>query len=272
MRKIRFGKKKKEEKVDEAPFEIIKEPPKTREQIEQEEIRTEIKKALSKIKKEKYTDYTRVTFWFAIMGIVGVVMAYNGLVEYHMDSISFILLLFGMSCFLPLGLILGKLFLDPYSRCKIYRRLRGKNLGIVKFVHRGAKRTDIRIKNLDEDIIVQGTKLWVLRGDRIYYLDQFDGKIKQHNVNAGSMITSPSQVPEIYLDVETMQPLSFYKEQTISNPQQVGAVVLGYINAKIAEMTFMKKRTTFFYLIVIIVVAFNLVMTLAMYSELVGFD
>ena len=124
-----------------------------------------------KIVKEKpRIDMDKAILWLSVLGIVGVIFLYQ-MVESFNSGLALLLWLFGMMCFLPMGLILGWFFLDPYMRCKIMRRTRHKNYGIIYFVHKGGKRITTRIKNLDDDVIVNDTKLWLIDKGGVYYID-----------------------------------------------------------------------------------------------------
>jgi hypothetical protein len=200
---------------------------------------------------------------------MGVIFLYQMVAEASM-ALALVLMLFGMLCFLPLGLLLGKLFLDPYVRCKVLRRVRGKNYGMVYFVHKGGQRVDIRIKNLDDDVVVQGTKLWVLENGGIYYSDVEDNLLRHVKIPSDAVVTSPNNVPILFLDPESMLPLRFHETKTKSNPQQVGATTLGYINNQIAKNLFFKRSMQTFYLIMLVLQAVNITGLIVLYDALVG--
>jgi len=136
--------------------------------------------------KQKTTDWTRAIMYLSIMGMIGIIFIYQ-IVEKFDPIWSMIMVFLGMGCFFPFGMMLGKLFLDPYVRCKVLRKMRGKNYGLVKFLHAGSQRTTVRIKNLDDDIIVQGTKIWLLDKGGIYYLDM--STITQFKISPPHLLT-----------------------------------------------------------------------------------
>jgi hypothetical protein len=229
------------------------------------------KKKLKLKKKERRGDQGRSLLYLTVLGIIAIIL-FTEYVEQVNPVFSWIIILFGMMAFLPLGLLLGKLFLDPYVRCKIMRRMGNRNYGVVHFIQKGGKRIELRIKNLTDDVIVQGTKLWVLEDAGIYYSDRNDDIIFHSKISPENFITSPNNVPMLFLDVETMLPLRFHKPDTkwLTNPQQVGATTLGYINNQIAKNLFFKKSMTMFYLIILVLQVVNIVGLIILYDELVG--
>lgn len=242
---------------------------KNKEVIEKKTLTNPEIKKLDKRLNEHSTNWTRVSMFVSIFGIMVIIFIYQMVSEVSLVFAA-VLMLFGMTAFLPIGFILGYLLLDPYMRCKMKRRMRGKNYAVVNFVHKGGKRIDVRIKDLDDDVVVQGTKLWILDKDGIYYIDKDDNKIFHKTIEPDSMITRPNNVPELFLDAETMKPLAFQKTTTASTPQQVGAILLGYVNNQIAKNLFFKKTMTMFWIISLGINACTLVGLIILYDELVG--
>ena len=228
-----------------------------------------IKKTVKLRKNIHYFDWNRGLVFFTVLAIMGLIFIYQ-MVQPVSMALAMILMLFGMLCFLPLGLLLGKLFLDPYVRCKVLRRIRGKNYGMVHFVHKGGQRIDIKIKNLEDDVVVQDTKLWVLEKGGIYYVDREDSMLFVAEIE--NIVTSPNNVPMLYLDPESMLPLRFHETQTKSNPQQVGATVLGYVNNQIAKNLFFKRSMQTFYTLILVMEAISITVALMIYDLLGGFQ
>ena len=251
---------KKNNRLDKKVIEKIQEKPKKK-------LKEKHKKKL-KIKRKPF-DWNRGLLYLMVFGIIGIIFFTQSLEQINQVAM-WIMVLFGMMCFFPLGFLLGKLLLDPYIRCKIYRRMGNRNFGMVHIIQKGGRKVEIRIKNLTDDVIIQGTKLWVLEEGGIYYTDRDDNLILHAEVKPENFVTSPNNVPILFLDADNMLPLTFFKPNTISNPQQVGATVLGYINNQIAKNLFFKKSMTFFYTILLILQAMNLIGLIVLYDELVG--
>jgi hypothetical protein len=205
-------------------------------------------------------NWNRALMYLTVLGIMGIIF----FTMYLQASPAFLLLtwLFGTLCFLPLGLVLGWLFLNPDVRVLIMRRMRGKNYGLVHFVHKGGQRIITRIKNFDDDVIIQDTKMWILRSEGIYYLDKSRNLVSHAHIESNNIKTMPANIPALFLDSDTMIPLTFHSVQSQSNPQQVGATILGYIYNQLAKALFLKKGLQIFFIIIIILTAVNLVLGL----------
>jgi len=210
-------------------------------------------------------NWTRAGLYLTALAMIGIIFFSQMAGELNP---AFILLiwLFGMLCFLPLGLILGWLFLDPYMRCKMMRRMRGRNYGIVNFMHKGGQRIVSKIKNLDDDVIVENGRMWFLKEKGIYYLNVNGQTILHKEINTENIKTLPANVPCLFLDPETMNPITFIKDSTKTNPQEAGAIVLGYIHNQIMKNTLFKKTQTIFYILIIGIVIVNLVLGLQLYT------
>lgn len=211
------------------------------------------------------TDWTRALIFLSAFGIVTIIMMTQMAGEMNP---AFILLiwLFGMMAFLPIGLVIGWLFLDPYMRCKVMRRMRGRNFGVVHLVERGGQKIVTRIKDMDDDCIVLGTKLWFITKEGIHYLNKNGEKVFRHEVKPEDIKTLPSNVPSIFLDVETMQPISFGKQMTKTDPQHAGAIILGYINNQIAKNKAFRQSSTILLIIVLGMILINLIITYQLYE------
>ncbi len=218
------------------------------------------------IKEKTKIDVDKAIMWLSILGIVGVIFLYQ-MVESFNSGLALLLWLFGMMCFLPMGLILGWFFLDPYMRCKIMRKTRHRNYGIIYFVHKGGKRITTRIKNLDDDVIIHETKMWLIDKGGVYYLDVDGNKMEHASIDDANIVTLPSNVPALFLDPETMIPLRFHEEKSKTNPQQAGALLLGYINNQITKNLFFKKQMTMFYIILICITGITFALSMQVYMD-----
>lgn len=230
------------------------------------------KQYAEKIKDGHVIDLNKAILFGSVLGIMAIVMFYQ-MVSTVSPSLGVVLLFLGMAGFLPLGIIIGKFLLDPYIRCKLLRKMRQKNYGMVYFVYKGGQRVDIKIKNLDSDVVVveDETKIWVLEKGSIYYVTREDEKIFHSTIKGKNVVTTPQDVPVVFLDAESMLPLNFNKRETETNPQQAGASLLGYVQNQIAKNNFFKHTDTFFYLMVIGLCFANFVGMVMMYDALVGF-
>lgn len=210
-------------------------------------------------------NWTRASLYLSAFGIVGII--FFSQMANEINPVFVILIwLFGMMAFLPLGFIGGWLFLDPYMRCKLMRRLRGKNYGIVNFLHKGGQRITTRIKNLDDDVIIENGRMWLLDREGIQYIDKNNEKKLWKKIDVEHMKTLPADVPSLFLDTETMSPIKFVEQPSKTNPQQAGAVILGYINNQVQKNSMLKKGSTILFIIILAVAVLSLVISLQLYN------
>jgi len=218
------------------------------------------KSSVEYVEKVGRLNWNRALLYLTVLGIMGIIF----FTMYMKASPAFLLLtwMFGMMCFLPLGLILGWLFLNPDVRCLMLRRMRGRNYGMVNFVHRGGQRMVTRIKNFDDDVIIQDTKMWILQNDGIYYVDRDRNKMVHAKIDSKHIKTMSGGIPVLYLDPDTMIPLTFHSVQSMSNPQQFGSTILGYIYNQLAKALFMKKGLQIFFIIILVLTGMCLAATI----------
>ena len=265
--------KRVQEDIERAKMKAIQKEPTHNKEIGKKVGKASHEQYSKKAKKGKGFDANRAIMFTSVLGMLAIIMFYQ-MVDKVSSGLGIILLFLGMAAFFPLGTIVGKFLLDPYIRCKILRKMRGKNYALVHFVYKGGQRIDIKIKNLDDDVVVtkDDTKIWVLEEGSIYYITRDDTKILHSQIEGHNVVTSPQDVPMVFLDPETMLPLRFYKPQTATNPQHVGATILGYINNQIAKnMFFQKQKQTIFNLIILVICFCNLGGLMMLYDALVGF-
>jgi hypothetical protein len=170
------------------------------------------------------------------------------------DVLFNLILLIGMSCFLPIGMIVGWMFLDPYMRCKVLRKVTRKNLGIVNFVGKGKKITS-KIRNFDEDTIWIKNKCWVISLEGIYEVDKEGSAVddETNQLDPDGLITYMETVPVMFIDINTMFPLSLH-ENTADwiKPEELGSTLKGWVDNQQAKLMFLKRSMDTYFLIVII--------------------
>jgi hypothetical protein len=267
-KRIKVRRKRRPEETDEEKERIIIEQEQTSLNIPTGRKIKEAHKIKIQRKEKEPFDMNRGLLYLLVFGILIVIFFSQELTKIN-PVMSWVMIIFGMMAFLPAGILMGKFLLDPFMRCKIYRRVGNRNFGMVHLVQKGGKKIEIRIKNLTDDVIIQGTKLWVLEDGGIYYCDRNDNMMLHARFDSKSLVTSPNNIPMLFLDADTMLPLRFYKYETKSNPQQVGATVLGYINNQIAKNLFFKRSMTFFYIIILVLQCINVVGIIVLYQALV---
>jgi len=177
--------------------------------------------------------------------------------QYNQESqaITAIVFIVGSFLFMPLGAILGWVFLDPYMRCKIMRKMsKGRrNYGLVNFVGKSNKIVS-RIKNFDEDLIWIKNKCWALSRSGIYEIDK-NGEQATHKqaLDPDSFVTVTESVPTMFIDINSMQPLTFEKtgREGIA-PEELGSTLKGWVDNQMAKVMFLKKSLDMYFIIVIL--------------------
>lgn len=230
----------------------------------------------------------RKAFKFLILlGVIGIVISVM-MLYYMVDSASeedrasaqsrrdigyVLILLLGATSFAPLGLMLGWFFGDPFQRAKIRRSITKKNYGIVNFVSKGA-RIMSTIKNFDYDILFVGDGVWILERNKVYMQDKNDGIMGTKAVYPilPEHVNSVIGIPVIFLDVDTMRPLSFHKEAGEANPIDLASTMKGYIMNQLAKNMFFKRTFMLLIIIVIATSVLNLGLTYQVYDMASKYD
>lgn len=160
------------------------------------------------------------------------------------------MLLLGSLGFLPLGFVLGWIFLDPYMRCKVLRWIRRKNYGIVHLVGRGKQITTL-IKDFNKDLIWVDNNVWIIEPNKIYKY----GKEGQTYAITSKHILTLSGVPTIFLSLDSMKPLDFYEETTKIKPEEIGATLRGWVYNQYAKAMFFKRTMEIIGIVTLVLIA-----------------
>lgn len=171
------------------------------------------------------------------------------------DALTTIIILIGVTLFLPIGMIIGWMVMDPFMRCKIMRKATKKNWGVINFVAKG-KKIISRIKNLDNDLIWIKNKCWAVTKEGIYELDKSGDRLVNSEtkvIDADSVITITETVPVMFVDMNSMQPLTFqYEGREGISPAELGSSLKGWVDNQLAKVMFLKKTMDTYFIIVIL--------------------
>jgi len=171
------------------------------------------------------------------------------------EAIMIIVLLIGAFLFLPVGMVIGWFLLDPYMRCKMMRKLtRGqKNFGLINFVGKANKMVT-KIKNFDEDLIWIKNRCWVLAKGKIKEINKNGEAISEEKViDPGKLLTLSETVPVLFIDLTSMEPLSFTTEgREKVSPEEIGSFMKGWVDNQMAKIMFLKKTLDIYFVIVIL--------------------
>ena len=171
------------------------------------------------------------------------------------DAITVIIFMIGAFLFLPLGAILGWMFMDPFMRCKIMRKMtKGrKNFGIVNFVGKSNK-IITKIKNFDEDLIWIKNKCWAMTKEGIYEIDKNgEQATDKQALDPDSFVTVTESVPTMFIDINSIQPLTLHEtgREKIA-PEELGSTLKGWVDNQMAKVMFLKRSLDLYFVIVIL--------------------
>ena len=170
------------------------------------------------------------------------------------DEILFVpVLLLGSMMFLPIGMIFGWLFLDPYMRCKILRKSTHRNYGLIYFVGKGNK-IATKVKNFDDALVWKKNEVWVITKEHVYQITKDGNAINEGNkIDPESIITLIDTVPILFVDLDSMQPLSLARDRREGiNPLELGASLKAWADNQLAKALVLRKSLDMYFIIVVI--------------------
>lgn len=205
---------------------------------------------------DRESDGLKASQWFIIiLAMVGIGFLFMLYQFTNLEWVMPLIILLGSFMFLPAGMIIGWATLDPYMRCKILRRISKRNYGIVNFVGKGNKMVS-KIKNFDDALVWKKNKVWVITKEHIYQLTkQGDSIVDKHEIEPDNIISLIETVPVMFVDLDSMQPLSLAKEgREAINPEELGATLKSWADNQLAKAMMLKKTFDMYFIIIIICV------------------
>lgn len=186
----------------------------------------------------------------AVVGLVFLMVVRNFLPN---EAMYTIIILVGSFMFIPVGMIMGWVMFDPVMRCKILRKMSKRNYGLVNFVGKGRKMVS-KIKNFDYGLIWKEKECWVLTKDKIYQLTK-DGNAANEgkHIDPDSVVTLVDTVPVIFVDMDSMEPLSIIQKDRIPvYPGEIGPSMKAWMDNQRAKMLATKTAMNIFMVIAIV--------------------
>lgn len=181
-----------------------------------------------------------IVIGLAVVGIIFIMLIRNFLPN---EAMYTLILIIGATMFMPIGMIAGWLVMDPVMRCKILRKFaHGRNYGLVGLVGKG-NHIILKIKDFNNALIWKGNECWVLTKDKVMQITKDgepvnDGKV----IDASSMITLVETVPMTFVDLDSMEPLSFAKSGRIPvYPLEIGSALKAWVDNQRAKMMNTRK-------------------------------
>lgn len=197
---------------------------------------------------ETYKDKQNTVMILALVGIFSLFFIY---MYVKAEWAIVIIILYGIMVCLPIGMFIGFILLDPWWRCKILRKTTKRNYGVVFFVSNGKMVT--KIKDFDAGLIWRKTKCWVLTKSYITQLSK-DGEqlVERGHMEPGKILSLVDTVPTLFVDMDSMEPLSLIAGSEPINPEELGSSLKSWADNQLAKALFIRKSLDLYFMIVII--------------------
>lgn len=206
------------------------------------------------IKNQEY-DSTSGTLKDIVLGlaVIGIILIFALQHVFENDALYYMIIMIGSIMFFPIGMIAGWMVFDPVMRCKILRRLTKRNYGVVNFVGSGNKSVQ-KIKNFDEGLVWRNKECWVIAKDRVVQLSKNGNAItKGKEIDPKSILTLVDTVPILFVDLNSFEPLTFYKEgRSPVQPGEIGPSLKAWVDNQRAKMMAAHKAMDTMFLVIII--------------------
>ncbi len=222
-------------------------------------LRRREKKMITGMEYDSVKSKQGIVMGLAIAGLVFLMVVGNFLPNQLMYVA---LIMIGSFMFIPVGMIMGWVILDPVMRCKVLRKVSRQNYGVVNFVGKGHKIVS-KIKNFDYSLIWRQKDCWVLTRDKIYQLTK-DGNAANdgHKLDPDSVVTLVETVPVVFVDMDSMEPLSIKQTgRTPVYPSEIGPSLKAWNDNQRAKLLAVKKTTDMLIYIAIIACAATVVIS-----------
>lgn len=207
-----------------------------------------------KMYQNKEYEGTRNRVWVVVvLALAGLMFVFMSYYMIHEDWVLVIMVLLGSMMFLPVGMILGWAILDPYVRAKILRKVTHRNWGIINFVGKGQK-IFTKIKNFDNALVWKKNEVWIITREHVYQITKDgDAVVKKDKIDPESIVTLIDTVPVLFVDLDSMQPLSLARDRREGiNPLELGSTLKAWVDNQLAKAMFLKKTMDIYFIIIII--------------------
>jgi len=208
------------------------------------------KKLITDYEKDPVKSNQNTVIILAVIGLMFII----GLKTYLPEEAYFIIIiLIGSFMFIPTGMIIGWITLDPVMRCKILRKTTRQNYGLVHFVGKGDK-IITKIKNFDRSLIWRQNDCWVLSRDRIYQITKDGEALNDGNyIDPKAIISIVETVPILFVDMDSMEPLKIFDPNRVAvSPSEIGPSLKAWADNQKAKMIAKKEMADILMYIAII--------------------
>ena len=225
-------------------------------------------KTKKRVRKNKlYVDITNLITGLVMACFMYLIFsAYLSMQDPEMSAVYFIVVIIvGMFCWLPIGIPIGAILIDSYLRCRVLRFINPrKNYGVIHIVSKGHYIVTM-VKDINESIIMKDEAIWGISKGYVY---NFNKKVR-HEIKS-EHINYIANVPVIYLDYESMKPLTFHQEKTEISPKQLGSSLVGWAMVQKKKAIRSQKQVNYMYLIIAILIIVNIALTGYVYMLISG--
>lgn len=127
-----------------------------------------------------------------------------------------------------LGFIVGRM-LDLPFRIKTLRRFLKKDYGILNIVNRDAKTIKSIMVNFANDVIQNGTEIWIIEKGHIYRKD----KREKGDYVTETNVRWEEGVPCVYVDHDSLKCIDFYPDTSNIRPAEAGSTLMSWITNQV---------------------------------------
>ena len=147
-----------------------------------------------------------------------------------------------------LSFLVGK-WLDPFWRAKTLRNFTKKNYFIIYKVPKDRKRLTPFVVNVDKGLIQHKGSMWICSRGKIY---EEKAPEKTTDLKNDNITLWREGVPVVFLSEDSLLPLDFEEMTTEIKPEEVDAVLSGWVANQTFKDAFMKNQQTMMLLAVLL--------------------
>jgi hypothetical protein len=147
-----------------------------------------------------------------------------------------------------LSFLVGK-WLDPFWRAKTLRNFTKKNYFIIYKVPKDRKRLTPFVVNVDKGLIQHKGSMWICSRGKIY---EEKAPEKTTDLKNDNITLWREGVPVVFLSEDSLLPLDFEEMSTEIKPEEVDAVLSGWVANQTFKDAFMKNQQTMMLLAVLL--------------------
>lgn len=159
-----------------------------------------------------------------------------------------------------IGFFIGKIT-DPFFKVKLLRSLDKKAKWIILAIVSKDRRSIRRlVVNPMDDVVNIKNSFWTIEANKIYRVEKEKNKVSSFEITQ-NMVKWEEGVPVVYCDEDNIIPLNFHSNDTNVKPDEVGSILLSWVNNQLAKglSTIQQHRTLLLVILIlgVLTLAFN---------------